>query len=180
MQVKFRQTTRNGCASLSIANIFDDDRFAVGLEDCKGERVADLNKKLMDLGHGEIFIDILFLTHSVFRSGNQLQASHDSLFHYSNRVLTKEARKTAVVPYLITLANSRGRNPHMVAAVHNISDRMFHIIDSTKDKILVISVPDMIKRFHIVSVAVFRIWDHPEPGNFVSMDKKDLPHIFSL
>lgn len=178
MQVKFRQTTRNGCGSLSIANIFDDERFTTGLEGCPGERIADLNKKLQDIGSGEIFIDQLFLTQSFFRSGYQLQACHDSIFRYGRGVIARKDKKGKVVPYLISIANSRGRNPHMVAALHSIGDKMFHIIDSTKDKVLVISVPDLIREFHIISVAIFRMWDHPEPGNFVIMEKSDLPHIF--
>lgn len=177
MQVKFRQTTRNGCGSLSIANIFDDHRFTLELDKLPGERFADLNKKLLDFGF-EIFIDCLFLTQPTFRAGNRLGISHNILFILPRKGVTKVIRETYAVPYLFTIANRKGRNPHMVAVVHNISDGLFHVIDSTKHEVMVLSFRDLVKKFHILSVSIFRLVDHQEHGNFVMMLKSELPHIF--
>lgn len=175
MQVKFRQTTKNGCGSLSIANILDDNRFTLGLEGIPGERIADLNKKLDQ--HGiEVFIDCLFMTHGVFRTGNRLKLQHEIIFKYTR--LTKKVRQSHCVPYLFTLANKGGRNHHMVAAIHSLSDDMFYIIDSTKEKVRVLTFSHLVVDFNIIAVCLLRMWDHPDPANFVSMDKADLPHIF--
>lgn len=177
MEVKFRQTTRNGCGSLSIANIFDDHRFTLGLEDCPGERYADLNKKLQDLGC-PIFVDPLFLTSQYFRTANRLGQGQVEIFKYSKKSMTDRIQESNVVPYVISLANSPGRNQHMVALIHSIGDDMFYVIDSAKTKIAAYTWLELLQRFHIVSVAVFRMWDHPEPGNFITLDKAELPHIF--
>lgn len=178
MQVKFRQTTRNGCGSLSIANIFDDHRFSLGLEDCPGEPYALLNRKLQEFGY-EIFIDGLFLTSKWFTNGNRLKKGQCEMFRYSNR-MTNKIRKSTVVPYLFSIANSKGRNQHMVAVFHNLSDGLFHVVDSTKEEVMIFNLVDLLARFHIVSVALFRMWDNPEPGNFVTLDKSEMSHVFTL
>ena len=143
MVVKHRQKTKNGCGSLSIANIFDDHRFTVGLEKLKGERINDLNRKLLEMG-SELFIDTLFLTHKELKAGNRLKLAHEVLFKFPKKNVTKLIKEKYAVPYLLTIANSRGRNGHMVAALHSISDGLFHIIDSTKAEIKVMSYGDMI------------------------------------
>ncbi len=177
MQVKHRQTTRNGCGSLSIANIFDDHTFTVGLEDCKGERIADLNRKLAAVG-SLVFIDCIFMTHKFFKTGNRLKKTHCSMFTLSPKGATKIIRDKYAVPYLFTIANRVGKNPHMVGVVHNISTGMFHLIDSSKPEILVMTFTDMVKRFHIIGVALFRFIDYEDHGAFVMMPKSELPHIF--
>lgn len=179
MQVKFRQTTRNGCASLSIANLFDDHRFTVNLEGLPGERIGDLNKKMIDNGM-DFFVDCLFLTHKVFRTGNRLQLHHDVIFRYQKKGMTKHMRQNYAVPYLITVANGKGRIPHMVGVYHNLSDGLFHWIDSTKPEIMIFTFRELVARFHIMAVSVFRIWDNPDQSNFLLMDKKELGHIFTV
>lgn len=180
MEVKFRQVTKNGCGSLSLANIFDDHRFCIRLEYLKGESINDLNLKMASMAQAgiEIFIDCLFLTQPQFKTGNRLSSNHSALFTLPKTGVTKKIREQYAVPYLLTIANRGGRNHHMIAAVYSISDGMFHIIDSTKPKVLVLAYSNMVKRFQIISVSVFRFLDNPEPGNFVMMPKSELSHIF--
>jgi hypothetical protein len=180
MQVKFRQTTKNGCGSLSIANIFDDHRFTTGLEKLPGERIADLNLKLaeMEINGIQLFVDCIFMTQKDFRIGNRLKICNEVLFAMPRKGLTKHVRETYAVPYLMTIANGYGRNPHMVGVVYNIKDKKFYVIDSTKPDVIVLTYRELIKRFHIISVSLFRQMNHPEHGNFITMPKEDLPHIF--
>lgn len=177
MQVKFRQTTRNGCVSLSIANIFDDHRFTIGLEDCPGERFADLNKKLQDFGC-PILVDPVFLTSQYFKTGKRLTSGQREIFRYPR--MTKKVREVTVVPYLMSIANGRGRNQHMVAVIHRLHDGRLCVIDSTKEAVTTFTFDELIKRFHIVSVSVFRLWENPEPGNIVTLDISEMSHIFTL
>lgn len=176
MIVPFRQHTISGCASYTLANLFNDERYLRGVQDLKvGERTVDMNRKL-EKYHPEYYIGELFVTSSTFtKQHNRLI---DPLaFMYDPEETTAEQVETWARPLPIIFKRPTGMC-HCILALHNLKDDLIYVFDSQHYEREIMDKFAFIENYHIIEVLSFGLWDHPKPENSMYCIKQHWPHLF--
>lgn len=154
LKVPFRQVTKSGCGSHSIANLFNDDRLIKGVEELTfGEGVPDLNKKLKE--HREhIYVDVLFQTCYEFE-GPSNRLTDPLVFKVKMNELSDEYREKYARPFLISVKKCL---LHCILVLHNFKNDRYYIVDSVESNIEVVTLDELMAKYHIVSVEVICSW----------------------
>lgn len=173
LKVPFRQTTKSGCGSHSIANLLNDERFLEGCEDLKyGEGVSDLNKKLQSLTP-EFFIDV------VFSSPSEMKAQPNKLidklvFEVLWDRLTEDHKANYARPFLLTV---KGIRFHCILVLHNLKNDLYYVVDSLRQDIRIMVIEELVSSYHITVVSYVCSWKMEEEDKSVFFHKDYLTHI---
>lgn len=175
MQIKYQQTTRTGCGSYALANLFNDERYIQDLPD-DYQRIYDL-QRLLDANGAGMFIDPLFITSPHFTLGSWLMPMNSGLFAapegYAQEDLVHMCK-----PYLLTIAHQTKRTLHMVGLVHHMGTGAFYFIDSGRAEVKKYTiVSDILQEMQVVGVHQFGIQGDDNPGSFAMIDKSFFAHI---
>lgn len=172
LKVKYRQYTKFGCGSFTLANIFDDHRFVLDIPAAQGERVADLNRK-MNKYHRALVIVPMFFTSPFLKSANRLR--DPAIFGYEGEI-PDEYRETMARPLLLTFAK-HNKELHTVALIHNLRNGFYYLVDSGTENVYVASIEDILKGYNVVQLSQFSIWACEDRANFLMLPKEQLRHI---
>lgn len=176
LKVKYRQPSKFGCGSYSLANLFDNPDFIEIIPEKYGERVADLNRK-MDEYAPELFINTMYMTNIHLPQRNKLIMSQKNLFSYDEGSIDAEALKTVAKPFLMIFA--RGNNQlHTVGLVHDLKTKKYYLVDSCEVDVLEFTLPQLMANYRIVTLAQFTMWNYSDPSNFLTLHRDDFSHIF--
>lgn len=166
--VIYRQKETFGCGSYCLANLMNDSKYILELQD--GERRGDLNKKLSRY-YPEIFLETLFLTNERI-APERLQDVNLFEFEYS-----EEAKESGFVPWLLVIYKPGSNLYHYIVACEDLKDRRFHVLDSTKNHISIFTREDLLGFYWVLGVEFFSKWDG-SPEECVIFDKGYFGHIF--
>ena len=176
--IKYRQYTKTGCGSFSIANIFDDHRMVEHIPTMH-ESLAYLNRKMQRF-HNGIFIDVQFLTCAYFRNGYKLQSLQAEEFfarHAGDIQGQITSMEGVAIPYLITVSRRKGA-AHMVPIVHDLDSNTFYAADSCTDKVQALKLSDLLERYNIISVSIFSKWNRKNEPRIMFANKNYFEHIY--
>lgn len=173
--MKYRQSTKFGCGSYALANIFDDPRFVAELPTTQGERIADLQKKVNKYKRG-LFINPIFITSQNLKVGNRLKFSQAELFSHEKGKLQLAGLQQLVKPYLIIVAKS-ATAMHALAVFEDCGSRDFIVVDSATDAPERMKLKELIATYHITAVCQFSSFYIEDHGNYVMMRREDIAHI---
>jgi len=176
--IKYRQRTKTGCGSFTLANIFDDHRFVLDIPK-EYENFAGLNKKMQDKvfekQYKNLYVDPRFITCYYFKNGNKMTVRQMDEFFTAQRLDVKDA--TAVIPYLITINRRNGTN-HMLALLNDLSENIFYAVDSGTDYVQRLSLTDLSERYAISAICVLASWGEGSQPNILFGSKKMFDHIY--
>jgi hypothetical protein len=176
-RVPFIQTRKAGCASYSLANLFNDRRFLEGTEDLeRGEWVRDLALKMMKF-KPELMIDTIFCTSSHFtKQANRL--IDPLLFDILWDTVDEVAKEEQARPLLVTFMRPSGIC-HCILVVHNLKDNLLYVFDSRIDHAHRFEIGEFISLYHILQIEHFVLTEgKDEHGIF--LHKSYFRHLFQL
>ena len=173
-KIPFIQSTKNGCGSISLANIFNDERYLPDYKDPKEERFVDLNRKLMR-HDPHIYVEPVYLTCGELEVGNRLLAP--AVLDLNWAEMEPEMKETQCMPLLLTIRHKSGLY-HAIGIVINFKNKMFYVLDSLQIYVQRLTVNELISNYHIVSVSRFGLWTNDDPANNVVIHKDGMTHIF--
>lgn len=176
LKVKYRQHSKFGCGSYSLANLFDNPDFIEIIPEKNGERIADLNRK-MDEYEPALFVNTMYMTNIHLPQRNKLIMSQKDLFSYNDDSIYEEEKKTLARPFLMVFA--RGNNQlHTVGLVHDLKTKKYYLVDSCEVDVLDFTLIQLMNNYRIVTLAQFTLWNCEDPANFLMLHRDDFAHIF--
>lgn len=163
----------SGCASYSLANLFDDDRFLEGVPELTvGEGTYHLNKKLAKYEY-DLTIGTVFCTQTSFKNtSNRLM--DESIFELNWYTLSEEQLENWLLPMLVSIKRTAERN-HCILVLLNLKTRNLHVFDSLQEDVLITTPYLFLKSHHIIEVDMFFKGDEQD-HIFILRDK----HYFKL
>lgn len=179
MKVPFQQTTKAGCYSLCIANLFNDERFAQGLEFINfGEYQASINFKMQQL-QLPYFLDTVFTTSSTFKKqGTRVKDPAILTPNYDEKV-----KDTFAYPMIATV--NRGDNAgriHAILIIYNCKTQNLHICNSLDSEIVVTNIETFLSFYCVTGIEHFCSWDSArkqEQHTTIMIHKHHFPHLFN-
>lgn len=177
-QIKHQQNTVSGCASYSVANLFDDTRFIEDVAGLKfGETTADINRKLQQF-MPEVYLTTIFCTNSQFtRNHNRLL--DPMAFDMKWETVPEEEMATQARPLLVSFYRPNSGMVHCILVLQEFSTKIMHVVDPMDHHIKEMTIDELLHTYHIVEVCVFGLWDDPTRLQSVCVKKQFLNHLFN-
>lgn len=180
VQIPFKQTSKSGCGSFTLANFFNDSSFIRDIETLEqGEGVYDLNEKLKELAP-EFYLESIFITHS--QCEIQQNRLHDPLiFETIMEKVSEEQRETWARPFFVTIKGLL--RSHYVLVIHNLKDQRLYIFDSLAEGRQSFTISEFLQWFHVMTVEVLcsKEWSVKQRngGETLYIFKDKFPHLFN-
>lgn len=174
--VPFKQTTKSGCGSITIANLFNEPRFMEGIESLEcGESIYMLNKKLAGITDG-FYIDVLMCTPIGLEIQNRVL--EEKVFTIKTEEAGADILEHFFRAYFVVI-----KNPylsHAILVLQNFKNGKYYVVDGRADKIVPISLTTLINNYHITLVATFNHDSEPVADKQeVFFDKRHATHLFN-
>lgn len=167
----FKQTTKSGCGSIALANLFNAKFFVNELPDV-GEYTYDLNKKL-DVYDNRFFIDTICLTQSFMANSRieDLRVFEDPTLKFEQGDISEFCR-----PFLVIINN--GFRHHYLLVVQDCQSKRLYVVDGLSDTIEVLSPLDFMYKYWVIGIEGFIIKGVEHNKNSWFAYKSEFQYIF--
>lgn len=156
-QIPFVQTTRSGCGSYALANLFSDERFLHNVdalsEKGHGEGVADLNKKLQAF-EPDFYLETYFLTSTHCKHPFD-RLKDPVFFEILWEKMAEDQRENAARVLFLTV---RGALSHYVIVIHDFKTNQYYLVDSHNSHVEAIDIHAFIEHNQILSIEQLCSW----------------------
>lgn len=174
MKIAFQQNTKSGCTFYCIANLLNDHRFIDGVADLtEGVGIPEANRLFSKL-QPEYYLQEVFVTQSRFiKQANRLI---DPMLFVPDRDIPENERDLAQ-PYIICVKGPKVN--HAILVLMCLQTSKIYVFDSLSQERQIMTVEQLLEKYHILNVAVFYVWDQPHERCNLMMIRKNCPHLFN-
>lgn len=173
--VPFRQYTKTGCGSYTLANLFNSGDYLVGDFPKEGENLNDLNKKLNKLQH-DLYLDPIFVVSPYMKYQNRLHLRDVSILQPDGISQNDSIYPLVIVPYIVTFSRPNGAL-HFVLMLVDVARSRYYIVDSCEEFVNDVNVMAFVREYPVTSVSVFRSKHSNNRCAYITISRDEVAHL---
>lgn len=176
MKVPFQQTTKSGCGSYSLANLFNNNVFINDVDKLEvGETTARLNEKIKSLGDIYCWLETLFCTQTHLTK-HPTRLLDSTLFDIHWEKVSGYEKEAFAKPYFATIKRTDTIN-HCILFLQVYKTNQLHVVDSLEEQIKIFTIDEFINEYYILEVLHFGLVKE-KPNECMVIIKNAFPHLF--